>query len=430
MAGALFAAEILYSTADLESEVLLPSAIASIIAYSVYELCLPSKFRFVPVFGNQLNYSIGSPLELLPLGLLAVILTLAAIAFIEAFYGTHHLFKRLSISNYLRPMIGAGLAGVVGLGLFFAVGSDPRVLAVLSTGHGGLQQAIGNSAKLGVPLLLAIGLGKLVTTSLTIGSGGSGGVFGPSVLIGGCVGAAVGQLFHSFWPSIVPNPQVYGIVGMAGFFAAAAHVPISTIIMVSEMTGDYQLLLPTMWVSTLCFLLCRRWKLYQMQVPLRLDSPAHRGDFLVDVLEGILVRDVPMNNRPAIRVPQAMPLREILELLSQSRQHYFPVVDGDDRMIGIFSSDDVRAYFYNEAIWPLTVARDVMTSKILSVTPEDDLNTALQRFTDLNLDELPIVDPQDPGKLVGMLRRKDTIAIYNRRLAEHKKSQEDVLVGN
>ena len=410
---------------DLEAEVLVPSAIASIIGYSVYELCSPIDFRFVPVFGNKLNFSIGSPFELAPLALLAVILTLAAIGFIESFYGTHRLFAKMSISRFLRPAIGAGLAGIVGVGLFFALSADQRVLAVLSTGHGALQLAIEGSAKLGVPLLLAIGLGKLVTTSLTIGSGGSGGVFGPSVLIGGCLGAAVGQIFHSFWPALVPNPQAYGIVGMAGFFAAAAHAPISTIIMVSEMTGDYQLLLPTMWVSTLCFLLCRRWKLYRMQVASRLDSPAHRGDFLIDVLEGILVRDVPPNDRPLLRVPESMLLKQIVQMLAESRQHYFPVVDECDRMVGIFSSDDVRAYLYNDAIWELAMARDVMTSKLVTVTPEDDLNTALTRFTERNLDELPIVDPQDRGQLLGMLRRKDTIALYNGRLAELKQATDE-----
>ncbi len=124
LAGALFAAEILYSTADLESEVLLPSAIASIIAYSVYELCLPVNFRFVPVFGNKLNYAISSPLELLPLFLLAVILTLAAIGFVESFYGTHRLFKKLPISRYLCPPIGAGLAGIVALILYLLTGFD------------------------------------------------------------------------------------------------------------------------------------------------------------------------------------------------------------------------------------------------------------------------------------------------------------------
>jgi chloride channel protein, CIC family len=425
LAGALFAAEILYSTADLEADVLLPSAVASIIAYSVYELCLPIGFRFVPVFGNKLNYSISSPLELVPLAMLAVILTLAAIGFVEAFYGTHRIFARLSISRFLRPMIGAGLAGVFGISLLFAFRGDQRVLSVLSTGHGALQLAIESSAKLGAPLLLAIGLGKLITTSLTIGSGGSGGVFGPSVLIGGCLGAAIGELFHSFWPSLVPIPQVYGIVGMAGFFAGAAHAPISTIIMVSEMTGDYQLLLPTMWVSSLCFLFCRRWKLYQKQVASRLDSPAHRGDFIVDVLEGLAVRDVPSNDRPLVRVPEAMPLREIVQMLAESRQHYFPVVDESGRMVGIFSSDDVRAYLYNDAIWQLAVARDVMTSRLVTVTPNDDLNTALTRFTELNLDELPIVEPNDSGRLIAMLRRKDTIAVYNRRLAELKQTAMD-----
>jgi chloride channel protein, CIC family len=423
LAGALFAAEILYSTADLEAEVLVPSAVASIIAYSVYELCLPMNVRFVPVFGNKLDYSIGSPLELIPLALLAVILTLAAIGFIKAFYGTHNLFRKLSISHYLRPVIGAGLAGVVGLSLFYAFGHNKEampVLTVLSTGHGALQMAIEEGASLGVPLLLAIGFGKLVTTSLTIGSGGSGGVFGPSVLIGGCLGTAIGQLLHEIWPQMVPNAQVYGIVGMAGFFAAAAHAPISTIIMVSEMTGDYKLLLPTMWVATLSFLLCRQWKLYQMQVPTRLDSPAHRGDFLIDVLEGILVRDVPTGERPLVRVPEGTPLKRIMEMLTETRQHYFPVVDAEGRMLGIFSSDDVRAYLFDDAIWPLAVARDVMTSRLVTVTPEDDLNTALCRFTQLNLDELPIVDPQDRSQLLGMLRRKDTIAVYNRRLAELK----------
>ncbi len=425
LAGALFAAEILYSTADLESEVLLPSAIASIIAYSVYELCLPAEFRFVPVFGNKLNYAIGSPLELVPLLLLAIILTLAAIGFVESFYGTHRIFKKLPISPYLCPPIGAALAGLVALALYIATGFDQRALATLSTGHGALQLAIQSPTDLGIPLLLAIGLGKLLATSLTIGSGGSGGVFGPSVLIGGCVGAAVGQIFHSFWPAAVPNPEIYGIVGMAGFFAGSAHAPISTIIMVSEMTGDYQLLLPTMWVSSLCFLLCRRWKLYHRQVPTRLDSPAHRGDFIVDVLEGLHVRDVPPNGRPLLRIPQGMPLRQILQTVADTRQNYFPVIDDENRMIGIFSADDVRAYLYNEAIWPLAVARDVMTANLVTVTPDDDLNTALTRFTRLNLDELPIVDSKDHTRLLGMLRRKDTITLYNRRIMEHKSADSE-----
>jgi CIC family chloride channel protein len=276
---------------------------------------------------------------------------------------------------------------------------------------------------MGVWLLLAIALVKIVTTSLTIGSGGSGGVFGPSMVIGGCVGGAVGTFFHDLWPDLVPRPEIYAIVGMAGFFAGCAHAPISTIIMVSEMTGDYKLLLPTMWVSTLCFVLGRPWSLYEKQVKSRLESPAHRGDFLIDVLEGIRVSDVPLKTRKS--VSESTSLHEILSMLPESHHNYFPVVDAQNRLVGIFSTNDVRSYLYDEALWKLAVARDIMTSNIICVVPGDDLNTAMERFTELNLDELPVVHEDDSTALLGMLRRKDAIGVYNRQLLERKKQTQE-----
>src|SRR5690606_14476815 len=144
-----------------------------------------------------------------------------------------------------------------------------------------------------------------------IGSGGSGGVFGPSMVIGGCLGGAIGQFFHRHWPWFVDRPEAYAIVGMAGFFAGCAHAPFSTVIMVSEMTGNYSLLLPSMWVCTLCFLFCRRWTLYLKQVPSRLESAAHRGDFIIDVLEGIKVQDVYQKDRKLISIHEGQSLDEI-----------------------------------------------------------------------------------------------------------------------
>ena len=89
-------------------------------------------------------------------------------------------------------------------------------------------------------------------------------------------------------------------------------------------------------------------------------------------------------------------------------------------MVGIFTDDDVRAYLFDETIWKLAVARDVMVSHVVTVTPNDDLNTALRRFTSVNLDELPVVDPDNPRQLLGRLTRRETIAFYNRRLMQHK----------
>lgn len=422
LAGALFAGEILYRDADLESDVIVPAAISSIVGYSVYSLSLPRSNRFMHLFGADLSFAPGSPLELIPLGLLSIVLVLVGILYIKIFHGTQSLFKRLPVKPHFRPAIGAALAGVCAVVVYFAMQEDQRVLAVLSTGYGSLQEAFNPVESLGIQLLLTIALVKILTTSLTISSGGSGGVFGPSMVIGGCLGAAVGEYFHSLWPAVVTQPHAYTIIGMAGFFAGCAHAPISTVIMVSEITGGYSLLVPTMWVSTLCFLFCRRWSLYHTQVPTRLESPAHRGDFIVDLLEGIKVKEVYQHNGSTMFIPESMSLDEIVHTLAKTEQQYFPVVDKENCMVGIFSAKDVRSYLYDETIWQLAVARDIMTTNILSVTPDDDLNVALKRFTALNLDQLPVLDPNDPGRLLGMLRRKETIAFYNQRLMEHKQS--------
>ena len=290
----------------------------------------------------------------------------------------------------------------------------------MGTGYGALQAAFSSKESIAIHVLLLIAFGKIITTSLTISSGGSGGVFGPSMVIGGCLGGAVGQGMNQTFPGLASNPQIYAIVGMAGFFAGCAHAPFSTILMVSEMTGNYSLLLPSMWVCTLCFLLCRRWTLYEKQVPTQTDSPAHRGDFIVDVLEGSHVKDVYQPNNNLMLIPENMTMNEIVHQLTLTHQHYYPVVNNEGKMVGIFSSDDVRAYLYDEAIWQLAVAEDIMVSKFVSLTPGDDLNVALKGFTALNLDELPVLDPNDPGTFLGMLRRKETINFYNQQLVMHK----------
>jgi len=423
MAGALFAAEILYREADLEAEVVVPAAVASTISYSVFSYWLPERIRFSPLFGDSVNFRMESLVELIPLTLLSVVLVAVAVLYIKFFYGIHRLFKQSPLSRWVRPVVGAVVAGLLGLSIWWLFDGDARALAVLGTGYGSLQIALTDPSALGGGLLVALAIGKIITTAATIGSGGSGGVFGPSMVIGGCTGAAVGLALHQVWPEIAPQPAIYAIVGMAGFFAGVAYAPISTIAMVTELTGDYALLVPTLWVSVLCFLLCQRWTLYDKQLPSRLDSPAHRGELLVDILEGITVRDVPWKQRATVF--QGVRLKDIARLIATSKQHYFPVLDAEGRLVGMFSTDDVRGHLFNEELWELANARDVMTSRVLSVTPDDELNTALRRFTELNLDELPIVDHEHPKQLLGMLRRKDVIACHNQKLHDFQRETDE-----
>ncbi|WP_437230828.1 chloride channel protein [Planctomicrobium sp. SH661] len=426
MAGAIFAAEILYSGADLETDVIIPAATASIVGYTVYTMWLPESVRHLPLFGDGMkNYVWNSPLELIAYAALAIVLVIFAATYVNVFYGTQRLFAKLPFTKKLRPALGAALAGILAVTVYEIFQRDRSALGVLSTGYGTLQEALSDAKSVGIPLLLTVAVAKIVATSLTISSGGSGGVFGPSIVIGGCVGSAVGLAFQKIWPGVIHHPESFGLVGMAGFFAGCAHAPFSTIIMISEITGGYGLLLPTMWVSTLTFVLCQPWKLYSKQVPSRMDSPAHRGDFMVDVLEGMRVGDVYEKNRDLLLVPEATTLDEIVHLLAGTSQHYFPVIDAQQKIIGIFSSDDVRTYLYDETLWKLANARDVMNSRFVSVTPDDDLNAAMRCFTTIAQDELPVVDAQDRGKLLGTLRHKTAIAAYNRRLMEFQQAAAD-----
>ncbi len=434
LAGALFSAEILYREEELESDVIVPAAFSAIVGYAVFGSFGPggSDYHFVPLFGETLGrYRFETATELFPLTVLALVLVFVGMLYIRVLSWTREAFDRIPVVPHVKPMIGATLAALVGLAGYYAMGAHPHVLSVLSTGYGTLQDAlVGDFDEVGegtwtvVGVLFTVAFGKILTTSLTTGSGGSGGVFGPSMVIGGCLGAAVGLLFRS------EHPGFYAVVGMTGFFGGCAHAPISTIIMVSELTGEYKLLVPAMWVSALCFLLSRRFTLYSRQVPTRLESPAHRGDFIVDVLEGIRVEEVYRKDVDVTFVPERMTLDQIVHVVAETQQHYYPVIDDQNRFVGIFSSDDVRSYLFDETIWQLAVARDVMVTDVVSVTPDDDLNTALRRFTAINLDELPVLDPNDPSRFLGMIRRKETIAAYNRALLEHKQVSEASVTGS
>ncbi len=413
LAGALFASEILYRDPEFESEVVMPSFLSSAVAYCV--LC--------GWFGNfGTLFVISKPpvfdhlSELVVYTGLALVLVPVIWFYIKSFYGLEKLFDRLPGPRPLIAALGGLLTGLTAL-IAWKISGDDDTLAVLSSGYGILQRGLDGivTGWGGVRILLVVALLKIFTTSFTISSGGSGGVFGPSMVIGGGIGGAVG-LAAQQW-GLVEDPASFIIVGMCGFFAGAARTPISTIIMVSEMTGSYQLLLPAMWVCTITFALASPWTLYRRQVQSRAHSPAHKGEFMVPLLQDMFVRDV-MEDRsfPTVQVGTAM--REVVHLIADTHADYFPVLDADGRFVGIFSAHDVRSYTYDDTLHELAVAADIMTTSVISVTPDDDLHVALQRFNLKNIDELPVVDPADKHHLIGMMRRRALSRAYHQKLQE------------
>ncbi|MBN1772235.1 MAG: chloride channel protein [Deltaproteobacteria bacterium] len=418
LAGAIFAGEVLYSSSDVETEVLLPATVASILAYSVYAM----QFGWGHMFDGAGEFGFSNPLELGPYLVLALVLALAALVYTKLLYGMRDLFARLPIRKELRPMLGGALTGVVALVLIEAFGSSRHVGDVLSSGYGIIQDFIRTDGEgMVLPVLLLVGLGKILTTSLSIGSGGSGGVFGPSMVIGATLGGAVGHLFHAAIPGVVEHPTTFAIVGMAGFFAAAANTPISTVIMVSELTGNYELLVPSMWVCALAFLVGKPWSLYRAQVPSKVWSPAHVGEYAPEVLATTSVGEVFRRQRKFVTLRGSMSLREVLDATDQSRQRLFPVLDDDGRLLGAFRIDALTHALHDLPRGaPPPVAAELVPRRTLAVRLSESVDRAQRLLRNNQVDELLVLEDGDPVRVAGILTSADVLLAYTRRLSRRQ----------
>jgi chloride channel protein, CIC family len=410
VAGALFAAEVLYRSPEFEPEVILPAALSSVIAYSMFG----SVFGWSPLFAIP-PLTFADPRQLLAYTALALFMVPLAMLYTRTFYGLVALFRMMPGPRHIRPAVGACLTGLFAVGLYYLFDGNPAALSVLSFGYGGVQAALTETATVGGWLLLAIALGKILTTSLTIGSGGSGGVFGPSMVIGACAGGALGIALNHFWPGRVPEPGSFAVVGMAGFFAAAAKTPFSTLIIVSEMTGGYLLLLPALWVCTISFMLSDRQSIYSQQVESRTRSPAHQGSFVRQALAGVTVaRFLTASDQRVLRPGDS--LSDVLNHFDEAAYGVIPVVDDEHRLVGIVDLEEVYLASHTPELRPLVIAADLMRSQVTPVVPDDSLEHAYELFVENELQALPVVNDRKDKRVLGLVRRSDVASAYLRLL--------------
>ena len=410
LAGALFASEVLYRETEFEYEVLVPTMIASSIAYGVFN----TQFGWQPLFETP-GFRFENALQFIPYTILAIVVAFAAKLFIKLFYYTRDKFIAMPGPPHIKPMIGGLLVGVVGYFIPQAVG----------TGYGILQQGFDMpDGPMTLQLLLIIAAAKMFTTSFSIGSGGSGGVFGPSVVIGGALGGAVGMVFLLYFDQFGIAPGAFVIVGMAGFFSAAANTPISMVIMVSEMTGNYFLLVPAMWVNVISFFLNRKASLYESQCPTRLDSPAHFGNFMEEILRQLRVKDAVNTPLEWVmpKVHQNTTLMELLDFLATTDSNIFPVLNDKDELIGMIDVREVRMMYRDREIAPFVTAHDFLQNPI-TVTYNDSLLTAIRLQHENNVRDLIVVDAENSKKIVDILRGSDIVSSYDK---EIKRSMLDI----
>jgi len=403
LGAALFATEVVYRDMDFETGALVPSFVASIVAYSVY---CGITGRWGSVFTVP-SLTFRHVLELPVYLLLGVLCALLGIVYVQMLQGVEKkVFHRLAVPVYIKPAIGGLVVGAIG---FFL----PQVFG---QGYGWVQLAMAGSLSLG--LVLAVIAAKIVATSFTIGSGGSGGTFAPSVVIGGLLGTALGMVLHHWLPTLAPSLPAFALVGMAGFLAGVAKTPLSGLIMVSEMTMGYGLLVPLMLTTAVAYAVCpRKFSMYVDQVKARIDSPAHEGEYVSAALEHIHVSEALPKGQKTTTFHRNTSLPEILEAVSISKQLMFPVLDSDNKLHGIIEFHSIRIFYSKELdASPAIVAQDLLSPTLTVVSLDEDLASALRKFRTARLEELPVVERPGSFQLAGVLNRRDILAAYHDRM--------------
>ena len=402
--GAILSIEILY-IGDFEVEALLPAFIASTVGYSIFA----SYTGWTPIFGNLNLGAFNDPLNLPFYALLGVVCGLVGIIYVKGFYGTRDLFQRLKMPRFLKPALGGLLVGIIGMFL-------PQVLGM---GYGWLQIVMtGNFVLIPIILIPVIIAVKIVATSLTVGSGGSGGVFAPALMIGGFVGAALWILLSALMPNFSPVIAAFVIVGMMAFFGGVGKVPVAVILMVSEMTGGFTLLVPSMIATTIAYIITGRITIYRSQVPSRAESPAHRGEYSIPLLQKLFVKDAMTTH--VITINPDKLVSEAAEVMEKNGIRGLPVTNLQGELIGIITPTDILQIHPDQRSKKTVV--DIMTKDPIVTYSNEDLSSVLEKFTDNQIGRLPVVDPANKKRLIGIISREDIWRVYkieiNSRLEE------------
>ncbi len=415
IAGSIFALEVILGQfhAIYFGAVVISSVVASVVAHAFEGDALAFA---VP------SYVLVSPWELLFYALLGLLAALTAVGFTRLLYMSEDLWDRIRIPEYLKPVLGGVLLGVIGI-LVYKIDGFPRVFGV---GYDTITQALSGQLALQVTLVLLFA--KILATITTLGSGGSGGVFAPSLFMGAMLGETFGQIIHSLFPAITAPVGAYAMVGMAAVFSGAAHAPVTAILILFEMTGDYKIILPLMLatvISTLVSRLISPESIYTLKLTRRGVHLRQGQD--IDVMQGITVREAMTTD--VHTVPQSMPLDELAEEFSRSHHHGFPVLDEAGELAGVVSIQDLERA---KAAGPIAgrVVGEIATREGLQVAyPYEPMWKALRRLGRRDLGRLPVVEKEGSRRLVGMVRRADIIRAYDRAMAAraHHQHRAEVL---
>jgi len=409
VAGALFAVEVLLG--DFAVHQFSPIVISSVLATVVARAYMGDVPAFELTQGQLEAYRLVNPGELVAYAVLGVLAGMLAIFFVRLLAASEDVVERTRLPLPITAALGGALVGC--LGLFY-----PHVLGV---GYETIGSAL--SGSLGWQLLLALLGAKLIAVCITLASGGSGGVFAPSLFLGAMLGGVVGAVVNQIAPFATAPIGAYALVGMGSVVAATTRAPITTILIIFELTSDYRVMLPLMIATIVATQIARRFSKFSIYT-IKL---ARRGVMIsegqdVDVLRRIPLREV---IREAPTVPPSHDVTDLVNQFLSGEVRHFHVVDADGILRGEISVDELRPVIQNsETLHGVVVAQDLLPPSFPSVEIGDALDSVLKRLDEGYRDELPVLDQ---GRFVGVVRTSDVIARYRREIAQRDADKADAV---
>ncbi|SVA74216.1 uncharacterized protein METZ01_LOCUS127070, partial [marine metagenome] len=395
LAGVLFALEIILG--DFAIRTFSPIIVASVIGTATGRALEGNEITFQVPIHELVSYS-----EIIFYLFLGLLCGLVSRLFTLFYFKSHDFFeKKVHIPKFLKPALGGLFVGLISIG-------SP---AILGNGYEFMEKALSGELLWGMALILIFL--KIFSTSITLGSGGLGGIFAPSLFIGAMLGSAFGALVHGISPNFTASPETYALVGMGAVAGAVMQAPLTNILMLFELTNDYTIILPIMItciVSAQTFRGFTKNSIYIQKLLKEGINIQHGRE--VSILNSIKVSEV-MNNE-VTNIPEGMPFRKILETISYSKNFYFPVVNSKGEMSGILSFHMVREMIFEEELADLVVANDLSVKPVKFLTPENNLNQAMELFAQLDVEQLPVVHNNDVKRVIGMVNRGEVVAAYNR----------------
>jgi CIC family chloride channel protein len=417
--GMLFAIELLIGR--FRSSALQTVVVASVVGSVTAREIVGPEITYEPAT----PYTLTDPRELLLYAVLGFAAALFGVGFMYGEDVAKRAFARLALWPPFKVAIGGLGVGLVALVVPEVIGTGDN-LPPIAGFRGPIQAMLDGRIGAGytaVGFLVLLAGAKLVATCLSIGSGNAVGTFAPAIFCGAALGGAVGHVTQTLLPTAGVQPGAFAVVGMAAVFAAAARAPLTAIVIVFELTGEYELVLPLMLAAGLATFLADRLhpdSVYTL--PLRRRGIVYAEPEDIDIMQVVRVGEV-MTTDPDV-LPADMTLDRAREEFSRTRHHGFPVVD-NGRLAGVCTISDVaRAGERENGNGQHLTVGDVCTRQPLTVTPLDPVFRAVRRMAMIDVGRLPVVSADDHGELVGLVRRSDVVKAYQQALARSVAAQQ------